>query len=177
MKQKRVLLLLKRTMLDIYKARERLQISESGGYVSPILSHPQMMGNLLDRHMAHENSVQFCKDVLEQKTNVQLCLREELISPIRGVDLVVTIGGDGTLLQASHYLDDSIPVPGVNSDPTKSFEVEEKVEWFDASRSTGHLCATTAETFKQVLPTTLLPSRMFTGNYAGELPKTEWYPS
>lgn len=41
------------------------------------------------------------------------------------MDLVVTIGGDGTLLQASHLLDDSIPVLGVNSDPTRNEEVRE----------------------------------------------------
>lgn len=81
------------------------------------------MGNLLDRHRAHESTVRLCKAVLEQETNLQWCLmREELKSPIRDVDLVVTIGGDGTLLQASHHLDDSIPVLGVNSDPTREFE-------------------------------------------------------
>jgi NAD+ kinase len=111
-----------------------------------------MLGNLLDRHMAHEDSIQLCKDVLKQRTNVQWCmLREELNRPINDVDLVVTIGGDGTLLQASHHLGDSIPVLGVNSDPTIFHEVEEKLAQYDASRSTGQLCATTAETFKQVL--------------------------
>ncbi|CAM6099549.1 unnamed protein product [Calypogeia fissa] len=111
-----------------------------------------MLGNLMDRHRAHEDAVQLCKDVLERKTNVQWCLlREELNTRIRDVDLVVTVGGDGTLLQASHHLDDSIPVLGVNSDPTRPNEVEEKLEQFDANRSTGHLCATSADTFQQVL--------------------------
>jgi len=50
-------------------------------------------------------------------------LRDELQSPIRDVDLVITVGGDGTLLQASRYLDGSIPVLGVNSDPTQLDEV------------------------------------------------------
>lgn len=43
------------------------------------------------------------------------------------MDLVVTVGGDGTLLQASHFMDDSIPVLGVNSDPTKAEEVSQSV--------------------------------------------------
>jgi hypothetical protein len=42
---------------------------------------------------------------------------------IEGVDLVLTIGGDGTLLEASHHVDDRIPVLGVNSDPTCPQEV------------------------------------------------------
>lgn len=38
-------------------------------------------------------------------------------------DLVISIGGDGTLLQASHFLDDSVPIVGINSDPTQIDEV------------------------------------------------------
>lgn len=37
-------------------------------------------------------------------------------------------------------------------------QVEENLEQFDASRSTGQLCATTAETFKQVFLKALSPS-------------------
>ncbi|KAF6159227.1 hypothetical protein GIB67_031998 [Kingdonia uniflora] len=65
--------------------------------------------------------------------------------------MVITIGGDGTLLQASHFMDDSIPVLGVNSDPTQVNEVEEFSNEFDATRSTGYLCAATVKNFKQVL--------------------------
>lgn len=50
-------------------------------------------------------------------------LRNDLSQPIRGVDIVVTVGGDGTLLRASHFMDGEIPVLGVNSDPTQSKEV------------------------------------------------------
>lgn len=39
------------------------------------------------------------------------------------MDLVISVGGDGTLLQASHFLDDSVPIVGVNSDPTRVEEV------------------------------------------------------
>ncbi len=35
----------------------------------------------------------------------------------QGVDLVVSVGGDGTALSASHYLSGTIPLLGVNSDP------------------------------------------------------------
>ncbi|MCO5610256.1 hypothetical protein L7F22_064492 [Adiantum nelumboides] len=77
--------------------------------------------------------------------------RDELQDSIRGVDLVVTVGGDGTLLQASHFLDSSIPVLGVNSDPTQMKEVEEKLEDYDATCSAGYLCAATKDNFEQVL--------------------------
>lgn len=49
--------------------------------------------------------------------------RNNLSEPIHGVDVVVTVGGDGTLLRASHFMDDTIPVFGVNSDPTQLEEV------------------------------------------------------
>ncbi|KAI5077262.1 hypothetical protein GOP47_0007086 [Adiantum capillus-veneris] len=109
-------------------------------------------GNLQDRHTVHEAAVQNCKDVLGSLGMVWRQLhRDELQDSIRGVDLVVTVGGDGTLLQASHFLDSSIPVLGVNSDPTQMSEVEEKLEDFDATRSAGYLCAATKENFEHVL--------------------------
>jgi NAD+ kinase len=37
-----------------------------------------------------------------------------------GVDLVVTVGGDGTLLSASHQIGDSVPLLGINSAPESS---------------------------------------------------------
>ena len=39
-----------------------------------------------------------------------------------GVDLLIAVGGDGTILNAASFVDDSIPVLGVNSDPTKPEE-------------------------------------------------------
>lgn len=85
-----------------------------------------MVGNLQDRHEVHEQTVRVCNDILSRRqahVQFEMRLRDELQSPIRDVDLVITVGGDGTLLQASHYVDNSIPVLGVNSDPTQADEV------------------------------------------------------
>lgn len=49
--------------------------------------------------------------------------RNDMSNPIHDVDLVISVGGDGTLLRASHFLNSSIPVLGVNSDPTCPDEV------------------------------------------------------
>lgn len=79
---------------------------------------------LENRINVHKNAINFCQDVLRSKpVEWKTILRNNLSQPIRDVDLVVTIGGDGTLLQASHFMDDSVPVLGVNSDPTQSEEV------------------------------------------------------
>jgi NAD+ kinase len=85
-----------------------------------------VVGNLQDRHCVHERTLAVCKDVLSrrhQQIKFEIHVRDELHAPIRDVDLVITVGGDGTLLQASHYLDSSCPVLGVNSDPTQTTEV------------------------------------------------------
>ncbi|KAL2631941.1 hypothetical protein R1flu_016627 [Riccia fluitans] len=149
----KVLLLLKRSMLDGYVPREAMHVAETP-FASLLVTHPKVVGNLPDRHRVHSHTVEVCKDVLRRRPNVEWdsMMRDELHGcPIRKVDLVVTIGGDGTLLQASNCLDDSIPILGVNSDPTNSSEVEEHLNEYDATRSTGYLCAATADNFEQIL--------------------------
>ena len=71
-----------------------------------------------------QDAINFCQAILHKKSvEWQAVPRNYLSQPIKNVDLVVTIGGDGTLLHASHFLDDTIPVLGVNSDPTQIDEV------------------------------------------------------
>lgn len=42
------------------------------------------------------------------------------LGQLEGLDLIVPVGGDGTLLDVSHHLRAPIPVLGVNSDPARS---------------------------------------------------------
>ncbi|KAL3821277.1 hypothetical protein ACJIZ3_007182 [Penstemon smallii] len=107
---------------------------------------------LHDRTLVHKNTISSCQNILKKKVvDWKAVFRSDLSGPIRDVDLVITIGGDGTLLQASHFIDDSIPVLGVNSDPTRPEELIEYNEEFDATRSTGYLCAATSNNFEQVV--------------------------
>ncbi|KNA02855.1 hypothetical protein SOVF_214700, partial [Spinacia oleracea] len=99
----------------------------------------------------HRDAISFCQEVLKRKSvEWETLFHTDLSRPIRDVDLVVTVGGDGTLLQASHFMDDSVPVVGVNSDPTQVEEVERFKDEFDATRSAGYLCAATVNNFEQV---------------------------
>lgn len=89
----------------------------------------QMLRHLDNRIQVHKDAINFCQEVLQRKSiDCETLFHNELSRPIRNVDLVVTVGGDGTLLQASHFMDDSIPVVGVNSDPT---QVEEVLAFFN----------------------------------------------
>lgn len=145
MAKRRLLLMLK--SLDIHPYSQLDLLSRT--------TTPRVLGYLENRRKVHEDAINFCQDVLRKKAvDWQAICRNTLSQdsqPIHNVDLVVTIGGDGTLLQASHFMDDSVPVLGVNSDPTQVQEVEEFSEEFDATRSTGHLCAATIGNFEQVL--------------------------
>jgi len=58
------------------------------------------------------------------------------IGDVSSFDLVVTVGGDGTLLDVSHHLDARTPLLGVNS---------------DSERSVGLLAAATPETLPGIL--------------------------
>ncbi len=47
------------------------------------------------------------------------CIYRGELEPISGYDLILSVGGDGTLLEVSRYAGDT-PVLGVNSDPVRS---------------------------------------------------------
>lgn len=69
------------------------------------------------------------------------------------VDLVVAIGGDGTVLSTAHFLDHgTIPLLGVNSDPMSEENRIVKKKKTDERRSHGALCAVTASNMKGKLP-------------------------
>ncbi len=51
-------------------------------------------------------------------------------------DLLIVVGGDGTFLEASHYIHDKTPILGINSDP---------------ERSVGYFCIASGETFPEIL--------------------------
>jgi hypothetical protein len=69
------------------------------------------------------------------------------------VDLVIAVGGDGTVLSAAHFLDHgTIPLLGINSDPNISNEdriVKQKIT--DERRSHGALCFCTSQNMDQHL--------------------------
>lgn len=110
---------------------------------------------LKHRHQVHKECVQDLSDLLRRlDVDFSMVGREELDRQhLKNADLVVAVGGDGTVLSCSHFLDDTIPLLGVNSDPSR--DDEKKVagpKKLDERRSFGALCACTASNMFELLP-------------------------
>lgn len=114
MKLDRVLVVYKRSTFDLYHNEEfnpevKKLIEE--GHVS--------VRSLRDSHNTHQLTVDTIIDVLKnKKLNFDVIFRGDL-KPVEGYDLVITTGGDGTILETSKYVKDT-PILGVNSDPLGS---------------------------------------------------------
>ncbi|CAM9667604.1 unnamed protein product [Ascophyllum nodosum] len=108
---------------------------------------------LRNRHNVHKECVASVQRVLtKQKANFAVVGREELDRQhIAQVDLVISVGGDGTVLSSSHFLGENIPLAGVNSDPTTA---EEKcsMKLTEERRSIGALCMCTSLDVEKELP-------------------------
>jgi NAD+ kinase len=121
---------------------------------------------LRNRYETHKECVIKVQSVLKKlDVNFSIVHREEMHrGTLSGVDLVIAVGGDGTTLNSSSFLDDNIPILGINSDPTKP-EEEGVLKLKDERRSTGALCAVTADNVKVALPLIIggeIPTRVRT---------------
>jgi len=71
----------------------------------------------------HDDSLQSVKDVLKAQSDtirVDIRAREQVRrADFIGRDLVIVLGGDGTLTSISHNIDSNTPVMGVNSHPRR----------------------------------------------------------
>jgi NAD+ kinase len=103
-----------------------------------------------DLLLAHEKNLLAINDVKRHLTDLgikyQVICRNELTNECLRDRFIIAIGGDGTILDTSHYCDDS-PILGVNSDPDSSI---------------GAFCAATCENFRsiflEILHGSLLPT-------------------
>jgi len=143
---KRVLLVVKETYLDQVRARGDEHL------LGEIAARKPGLENVEESHRQHQNCIKLVTDaLLIRGLEVDKIHRysDVLKDRLTGVGLVVTIGGDGTLLRASHDLGSDIPVVGVNSAPITSF---------------GHYCCTNGEGFAavldQILDGSFQPSRL-----------------
>jgi NAD kinase len=91
-------------------------------------------------HDTHHSSLDMITESLEKSEhNYSLFTRGEFdMKNLNDYDLVITVGGDGTLFDVARYLDSSIPIMGVNSNPI-------------IGGSVGFTCHCTAGEFDEVI--------------------------
>ena len=108
---------------------------------------------LKNRYNVHKTCVDDVTSIIDNiGIKYTIIGREELHrESLLGRDLVIAVGGDGTVLNTASFMDDSIPVLGVNSDPTRIEEVKGN-EKKDERRSRGALCGISACTVHATLP-------------------------
>ena len=108
---------------------------------------------LKNRYTVHKECVDKVKVILESVgVPYSVIGREELHRGlIQDKDLIIAVGGDGTILNTSSFLDDSIPLLGVNSDPTRP-EEEGVTKLKDERRSRGAICMASATNVHDILP-------------------------
>lgn len=90
----------------------------------------------LESHAEHQRTVDLVMKELERAgAQAMLLKRAHAAFDPSGAELVIAVGGDGTLLAASHNVDD-IPILGVNSAP---------------KHSVGFFCGATRKDFRKLL--------------------------
>lgn len=117
MKIRRALLIVKRTAFSsLSKGRSR-----GDARMRKLLSaHHESVARIVPAHEDHVESVRLVRSALRDH-GIETVERDDApMRPVRGFDLLVSIGGDGTLLEASHAVRGATVVLGVNSAPAFS---------------------------------------------------------
>ena len=111
----RVLVVYKKSTYQRYvgRAQERLEELIAGSDIS--------VEGLLQEHEIHQETLKRAKTALrELGARAVFRYRPEPLPDEDAWDLIVTLGGDGTLLWASHLADSSTPMIAINSAPDTS---------------------------------------------------------
>lgn len=128
-KRPKILIIYKKSVYEIYfvKQLEKVPLSKK-------IIKKGKLKDFEDSHLAHYRTLRHVQDVLD-RMHIQYCTcdRSRMVdfSPF---NLIVTVGGDGTLLSASSMIGSQL-VLGVNSNPTVSV---------------GRFCSATSDTFEAI---------------------------
>lgn len=97
--------------------------------------HPSV-SKIEPAHEAHHTNAAQVITFLKSRVASLTVTRKMPDRPLKDYDLIVTLGGDGTVLGVSHAVRSPIAVLGINSAP---------------EHSVGHLCASTADALPELL--------------------------
>lgn len=128
---RKVLLLVKETYL------EQVQAQGDKAQLADIAARRSGVRDVEESHWQHTATLASVTRTLQDLGIEVVVLRrlDNFQESLAGVDLIITIGGDGTFLRISHEVLGSVPVLGVNSAPLTSF---------------GHFCVTDKDGFTAV---------------------------
>jgi len=143
----RILVVIKHTPYEMYK-----QLKIRGE--APLALRWERLKN---RHNAHLKTVSRVLAMLGENRDlvVESVGREELgPQHVEKAELIVALGGDGTVLSTSHFLDSNKPLVGINTDPMmpSEHEVGKKT---DERRSHGAICYCCTNDMNEQLPMVL----------------------
>jgi len=126
----RLLVVVKTTSYETFVTRQR-----DPRTTELLARNDPAVGRLLGAHGAHEATVKEVFDAIESLGAVARGVTTSTLADHRteDFDLVVTVGGDGTLLTTSHAVGMETPILGINSAP------EHSVGFFCAARKGGVL--------------------------------------
>lgn len=113
---------------------------------------------LESRYKAHKSCVNDLVTMLRKHQVDFNCVnRAELDRQhLADIDLLIAVGGDGTVLSSAHFLDHgTIPLLGINSDPITEEDKTTVKKKSDERRSHGALCMCTANTMHDSIPKVL----------------------
>jgi NAD+ kinase len=111
----RALLVYKKSMYQLYTVDRRVDAIDR-----LIAAHDPGVSALHAAHEAHSAALRTTDAALRAAGYEVSRTYRAGLDVVADFDLVVTVGGDGTLLNVSHHVGPDIPLLGVNSDPARS---------------------------------------------------------
>lgn len=96
--------------------REKFGLDEKGIRAKYSSEHANLDAIL----KAHERQLATRKELHTLLPDADFLSMDKLVNPVRNYDAVLSLGGDNSFIYVTHYLDPSIPVIGINSDPGRS---------------------------------------------------------
>lgn len=130
---------MKRVLVYLKRSAYQLQVEEAhDARVEELLAREdRTVGRMMLGHHEHEDTVEEVRTVCSQlSASVTFDDTLRYDGPLDWFDLVVTVGGDGTLLAASHQVGPCTPLLGINSAP---------------GHSVGFFCAATRDDLREAL--------------------------
>lgn len=110
----RLLVVYKKSYYELYGYEDRQRHDDAAQQ-----RYASILQTMQRSHEENRQTLAAVRQVLDAAKVPYDCIYRGELEPISGYDLVLSVGGDGTLLEVSRYAGDT-PVLGVNSDPIRS---------------------------------------------------------